>query len=597
MQGLQGKVVVIAGAARGIGAATASRFAEEGARVVVGDLNEAGAVATAAAITASGGTAIGVGFDLADESSVNAPAATAADHFGGIDGWHNNAASVGADTMGFDLEADALTRSLDAWDGTYAVNARGFLLGIRAAVPHLLARGGGAIVNTLSDGAFSAVPNLSASNSSKSAALELTRHVAARWGKDGIRCNAVSPGFVLTDSLLANIPAQVVEGALQRTSSPRLGRPGDIAAAVAFLMSDDGAWVNGHVLHVNGGALMRGRLGREQRQKRYACRSRERTIVSVGRDISHRHIPSRALVEPRRSKRPNTRGTENLIGASESGVLRDVGCELMFDVTEASLLALQVAPASTPGAIVEERLEITIDGVPVLTPAVGIAADHGGRIHLVSAPAGTLSFTYVAALRASPASPSAGDGRDSFTSLDDVVALRQRRYCPSDALAGFAATEFPGSVRDSPDAVAQRVASWVFERLAYSVESSGPLDTAVDTLLSGSGVCRDFAQLTIALCRALGVPARLASVYAPGLSPMDFHAVVEIVTPAGWQVLDPTRLAPRGALVRMATGRDAAETAFATTRRGPVELVASRVFASSDGDLPADDHARPLPLA
>jgi len=109
-----------------------------------------------------------------------------------------------------------------------------------------------------------------------------------------------------------------------------------------------------------------------------------------------------------------------------------------------------------------------------------------------------------------------------------------------------------------------RVASWVFERFAYSAGSSGPLDSAIDTLLSGSGVCRDFAHLTITLCRALGVPARLASVYAPGLSPMDFHAVVEIMTSEGWQVLDPTRLAPRSALVRIATGRDATDTAFAT---------------------------------
>jgi hypothetical protein len=78
---------------------------------------------------------------------------------------------------------------------------------------------------------------------------------------------------------------------------------------------------------------------------------------------------------------------------------------------------------------------------------------------------------------------------------------------------------------------------------------------------------------------------------------MDFHAVVEILTSAGWRALDPTRLAPRSALVRIATGRDAADTAFATTLRGTAELLESRVFASSDGDLPPDDHARPFVLA
>lgn len=258
------------------------------------------------------------------------------------------------------------------------------------------------------------------------------------------------------------------------------------------------------------------------------------------------------------------------------------------------MLALQVAPSTTAGTIIDERFEITIDGAPALTLASEIAADHGGRVHLVSAPPGTLALTYLASLRAHPEPPAAPE---AFPSLDALVALRQSRYCPSDALGGFATTEFAPSIDDQPDDVALRVASWVFERVTYSAGSSGPLDDAIDTLLSGSGVCRDLAHLTITLCRALGVPARLASVYAPGLSPMDFHAVVEILGPRGWEVLDPTRLAPRGSLVRIATGRDAADTAFATTLRGTAKLVASEVYASSAGDLPADDHTRPLRLA
>ena len=308
-------------------------------------------------------------------------------------------------------------------------------------------------------------------------------------------------------------------------------------------------------------------------------------------------VVERSGARPGRRRRSCTRDTRPLNDVSSPGGLRDVGCELTFDVTEASLLALQVAPASTAGVVLEERLDITHDGGgPVVTPIAEFAADHGGRIHLVPAPVGQLSVTYAASLRADSASPSA-PAADPLASLEAVIALRQSRYCPSDSLAGFAATEFAGATGDTSERIALRVATWVFERLAYAPGSSGPLDTAVDTLVSGAGVCRDFAHLTITLCRALGVPARLAAVYAPGLSPMDFHAVVEILTPAGWQVLDPTRLAPRGALVRIATGRDAADTAFATTLRGTAELIASRVFASSDGDLPADDHTRPLPLA
>jgi transglutaminase-like putative cysteine protease len=141
------------------------------------------------------------------------------------------------------------------------------------------------------------------------------------------------------------------------------------------------------------------------------------------------------------------------------------------------------------------------------------------------------------------------------------------------------------------------VAAWVFERLAYQPGSSDTLDTATDTLLAGSGSCRDFSHLTITLCRALGVPARFVAVYAPGLSPMDFHAVVEARRGTGWEVLDATRLAPRSSLTRIATGRDAADTAFATTLRGEAELVSSEVSTVIDGDLPADDHFTPVVLA
>ena len=137
----------------------------------------------------------------------------------------------------------------------------------------------------------------------------------------------------------------------------------------------------------------------------------------------------------------------------------------------------------------------------------------------------------------------------------------------------------------------------MFERLRYQPGSSDTLDTAVDTLLAGAGSCRDFSHLAIALCRALGVPARFVAVYAPGLSPMDFHAVVEARRGTGWEVLDPTRLAPRSSLTRIATGRDAADTAFATILRGEAELMSSEVFTVVDDELPPDDHIVPVSLA
>lgn len=260
-----------------------------------------------------------------------------------------------------------------------------------------------------------------------------------------------------------------------------------------------------------------------------------------------------------------------------------------------AVLALQIAPARTAGDLLEEQLEATLDGRPTHLPVTEVATDGAGRIHLLRAHAGRLAISYTAAVRLTmpPPAPVATD--ELVFDADTIAALRQSRYCASDALVTFAAVELAGLGR-GPD-LARAVAGWVFERLAYQPGVSGPLDTAIDTLLAGAGTCRDFAHLTVALCRALGVPARLVAVYAPGITPMDFHAVVEARRGDGWEVIDPTRLAPRSSLVRIATGRDAADTAFATTLHGEAELNSYEVWTVIDGDLPADDHRSAVSLA
>lgn len=269
----------------------------------------------------------------------------------------------------------------------------------------------------------------------------------------------------------------------------------------------------------------------------------------------------------------------------------DVGTRLSFTVEEPARLALQIAPASTAGTTHDERLDVLLDGSPI-----GRVDEHptavGGRTHVLTAGPGQLVIDYAATVQrtSSPRRAPGGDERDA------IVALRQSRYCESDRLAGFAASEFTDLPVGDAHATAAVVSSWVFERLTYLGGVSGPRDSAVDTLLAGEGVCRDFAHLTIALCRALGVPARLASVYAPGISPMDFHAVTEVLADGAWYAFDSTRLAPRSELVRIATGRDAADTAFATVLDGRAELVDATVFASSDGRLAGDDHVQPVTL-
>jgi len=256
---------------------------------------------------------------------------------------------------------------------------------------------------------------------------------------------------------------------------------------------------------------------------------------------------------------------------------RDVACELDVDVTAATTLEFQIAIAPHPGAEVHESLTFTLDGAAV-HPAE-ISGAHGNRIHKMETPVGNLKVSYSATVigRTAPA---------PVTDYDLSVYLRPSRYAEADKFYGFAATEF-GNYADSATLL-EKVSSWVGGRLNYVPGSSDPIDGAVDTLLAGAGVCRDFAHLVVAMLRAVNVPARVVSVYAPGLYPMDFHAVGEAFVDGQWRVVDGTLLAPRQSLVRIATGRDASDTAFLANHKGAIVLNSMNVTAIVDGDLPFD---------
>jgi len=253
MRGLKGKVAVIAGGATGIGAATAIRLAAEGASVVVGDINEAGAAAVARRIAEAGGQAIAVRFDVSDDSSVRVLVEAAVATYGGVDLMHANAADLSLCAR----DTDAVDIALDIFDRTLAVDLRGHLLCTRHAVPALLKRGGGAIVYTSSGAAFVGEPERVAYAVAKAGINALMRHVASRWGKQGIRANAIAPGFVLTEGAMAQMPEEAQTILLEAGRSPRLGKAEDIAAIVALLASDDGEWINGQVISVDGGITMR----------------------------------------------------------------------------------------------------------------------------------------------------------------------------------------------------------------------------------------------------------------------------------------------------------------------------------------------------
>jgi NAD(P)-dependent dehydrogenase (short-subunit alcohol dehydrogenase family) len=254
MRGLRDKVVIVAGGVPGnIGGGTAQRLAEEGARVVIGDLNEAGAQALADQIKSAGGEAIGRALDISDESSFARLVEFAAGEYGRLDGLYNVAADLSAGNLGRDT--DVLSVPIEVWQRTIDVTLSGYMYGIRHAMPVMIAGGGGSIVNTMSTAVWMAEPVRVSYSSTKAALAALTRHAATVGGKQGVRCNAVAPGTVLTEANLRSLPEEIRRQQLADLPSPRLGTPADIAAMIAFLLSDDAEWINGQTIVVDGGAV------------------------------------------------------------------------------------------------------------------------------------------------------------------------------------------------------------------------------------------------------------------------------------------------------------------------------------------------------
>jgi NAD(P)-dependent dehydrogenase (short-subunit alcohol dehydrogenase family) len=251
MRRLEGKVAVIAGGG-GIGAETARRLAREGCAVMLGDRDVEPARRVADAIGRDGGACEAVAYDQADDESVAALVAAAHRRFGRVDFMHANA----ADMQAIMLDGDALTIELATFDRTVAVNMRGYLSCTRHALPYLI-ENRGAIVYTSSSAAHMGEPERVAYAMTKAAVNALMRHVASRWGKEGVRANSIAPGMVLTEHIKQNLPQEFCDLVLTRHLSWRLGESADIAAMVAMLFSKDGEWITGQTIAVDGGASMR----------------------------------------------------------------------------------------------------------------------------------------------------------------------------------------------------------------------------------------------------------------------------------------------------------------------------------------------------
>lgn len=250
MEGLKDKVIVFAGAG-GLATATARYLGQGGAKVVVGDISEASAGRTVQAA----GDGIALAVDISDEGQVQHQIDVALREYGRLDGLFNVAANIHPDEVARDT--DVVDIDLAAWQRTIDVNLTGYLLTLKHALPHLVASGGGSVVNTISNAVYAGMADKVAYSVTKAGIGALTRHVARKYGKAGIRANAVSPGLVLTEQTEANLPEEYRELILAGTPAPRHGQPSDIGAMVAFLLSDLSEWITGQSICVDGGTTMR----------------------------------------------------------------------------------------------------------------------------------------------------------------------------------------------------------------------------------------------------------------------------------------------------------------------------------------------------
>lgn len=263
-----------------------------------------------------------------------------------------------------------------------------------------------------------------------------------------------------------------------------------------------------------------------------------------------------------------------------------VGCELGYRSNGPCTIILNVQAARLPQQrILSETLDITPD-VPIQSHVV---PDSANRYVRLQAGAGEIAIRYAAdvELDVHAVDPSGVREIDLADLPFELMAhLYPSRYCPSDLLQRWPAREFAHF--ETGHARVTAICNWIYEHVEYIRGSSDTLTTARDTLVERAGVCRDFAHLGIAFCRALNIPARFVSAYAWGLEPPDFHAVFEAYLGGRWYLFDPTRQAALDGLVRIGVGRDAAEVSFATAF-GDVEPTALSVHIRSEsGDESAD---------
>jgi NAD(P)-dependent dehydrogenase (short-subunit alcohol dehydrogenase family) len=254
MSSLKDKIAIVTGGGGAIGSASAMMLAEHGAKVMVADRHAATVDVTVGEIQSKGGWAKPLIFDLCVEDQIRAAMDKVAAELGRIDILFNCAANISTETLLRDKDIE--TMDLAIWEKAFRINLTGTMLCCKYALPHMPRNAGASIINTASNRGLQGYTEMAAYGCSKAAVIHLTRNIATSHGKLGIRCNAISPGLILTPFQRAQLPKAIQDIVESGTLLPSLGQPNDIACVVAFLASDEARHITGQNIVVDGGACV-----------------------------------------------------------------------------------------------------------------------------------------------------------------------------------------------------------------------------------------------------------------------------------------------------------------------------------------------------